>query len=221
MKKESSLLVIGNILILITIIITALQIVAFDRQYYYQEYEKYNIIEETNMNIEDLKNVTMVLLDYTEGKRNDLECWVSVNGNFGQFYNEKESIHMEDVRNLYLNALFFRNCALIIGLIIYGFNIKKREIFHSSLKKALEFLVLIIGFIVIYAIVDFSSFWLNFHYLFFTNELWLLNPATDNLILLFPEEFFADLLLRILLFCGVGITIYSFIIYLLGRKNES
>lgn len=46
---------------------------------------------------------------------------------------------------------------------------------------------------------DFNGFWTTFHQLFFTNDLWLLNPATDLMINLFPEAFFSHLVIRILL----------------------
>ena len=51
----------------------------------------------------------------------------------------------------------------------------------------------------IWILADFTGFWTTFHQLFFTNDLWLLNPATDRMINLFPEAFFSHLVIRILL----------------------
>ena len=36
-----------------------------------------------------------------------------------------------------------------------------------------------------------------FHHLFFDNDLWILDPAKDNLINLLPEGFFSDTAFRI------------------------
>jgi len=47
--------------------------------------------------------------------------------------------------------------------------------------------------------VDFTSFWVSFHHLFFTNDLWLLNPETDVLIMMVPQQFFSDLVARIII----------------------
>ena len=58
------------------------------------------------------------------------------------------------------------------------------------------------GFLIllgIWILADFTGFWTTFHQLFFTNDLWLLNPATDLMINLFPEAFFSHLVIRILL----------------------
>src|SRR3989337_2913922 len=42
------------------------------------------------------------------------------------------------------------------------------------------------------ALTDFSGAFLQFHYLAFSNDLWQLDPRTDNLIRMFPEGFFLD-----------------------------
>ena len=50
----------------------------------------------------------------------------------------------------------------------------------------------------IWAAVDFNSFWVSFHHVFFTNDLWLLDPASSRMIRMFQEEFFAAMVARIL-----------------------
>lgn len=54
--------------------------------------------------------------------------------------------------------------------------------------------------------VDFDAFWTTFHKIAFRNDLWLLNPATDLMINLFPAEFFSSLVFRI-----VGFFAFSFV----------
>ena len=41
-------------------------------------------------------------------------------------------------------------------------------------------------------LLDFSELFTRFHFVAFTNELWMLDPATDYLIMLFPEGFWYD-----------------------------
>jgi integral membrane protein (TIGR01906 family) len=38
-------------------------------------------------------------------------------------------------------------------------------------------------------LAGFSSAWEDFHRLMFSNDFWLLNPATDHLIQIFPPDF--------------------------------
>ncbi len=51
------------------------------------------------------------------------------------------------------------------------------------------------------ALLDFDRLFLQFHLVSFTNELWLLDPTKDYLIMLFPQGFWYDTALL----CG-GIT---------------
>jgi integral membrane protein (TIGR01906 family) len=68
--------------------------------------------------------------------------------------------------------------------------------------------ILLIGLLALGSMVDFEALFLQFHYLSFSNSLWLLDPATDRLIQLFPEGFFYDAALRIgLQTVGEGIII--------------
>ena len=44
---------------------------------------------------------------------------------------------------------------------------------------------------------DFTKYFVIFHHIFFDNDLWILNPATDMLINIVPEGFFMDTAARI------------------------
>src|SRR5581483_1488142 len=57
-----------------------------------------------------------------------------------------------------------------------------------------------IGLLGALAATDFSELFIQFHLLSFSNDLWLLDPRTDNLIRLFPQEYFLDAALRIVVF---------------------
>jgi len=70
----------------------------------------------------------------------------------------------------------------------------------------------------------FSAAFIRFHELFFSNDLWILNPATDKLIVLYPEQFFVDFVtavyvrsLLISLFLFLCITIIHMIYKRHGR----
>ncbi len=107
-------------------------------------------------------------------------------------YTEKEIIHLEDVKSL-INRFIFSFYFLIVFLLLlmlkYYKEIPKILIISSSLIIALS-LVLII--------LNFSSSFYNFHLIFFSNDLWLLDPET-TLIRLFPEIFFQSFLKEIFL----------------------
>ena len=59
---------------------------------------------------------------------------------------------------------------------------------------------IVLGIAVAMAVVistDFTKWFTVFHHIFFDNDLWILNPATDRLINIVPEPFFIDTALNI------------------------
>ena len=73
----------------------------------------------------------------------------------------------------------------------------------------------------IWALIDFDSLFLVFHHASFSNDLWKLDPSSDYLIMMFPEEFFMDAS-----FILVGSTILEALIcgaiaYVYLRRNNA
>ncbi|MCC7105778.1 MAG: DUF1461 domain-containing protein [Chloroflexi bacterium] len=50
---------------------------------------------------------------------------------------------------------------------------------------------------------DFTSLFIQFHQVMFRNDLWMLDPARDALLLLFPEGFWLGVTLRIAAMTGI------------------
>ncbi len=68
---------------------------------------------------------------------------------------------------------------------------------------------------------DFSALFTRFHLLLFDNDLWLLDPKTDIMINMFPEEFFNQLGIAIGVYAIVFVTVPAIaaIIYLVKSKK--
>ena len=58
-------------------------------------------------------------------------------------------------------------------------------------------LLIPLGAFALWAATDFDSAFTFFHHLLFTNDLWLLNPETDLLIRICPQEMFMQMGIRI------------------------
>ena len=52
-------------------------------------------------------------------------------------------------------------------------------------------------------LVDFSEAFVRFHEMAFSNDLWILDPRTDYLIMLYPEGFWLDATLRIAMLSAI------------------
>ena len=67
----------------------------------------------------------------------------------------------------------------------------------------------------------FDELFLQFHLISFANDLWMLNPATDYLIMMFPKVFWYDAAI----FCVITTAVLALILGGIGwmflRKNKS
>ncbi len=202
MRFEKLNAVMIGAVIWIVLVITSLQVIGFHPDFYREQYLHRGTAEEIGVSFNDLMSVTEVLLDYTAGARDNLDITVEVNGALQPFFNQREIDHMVDVRVLYHNVLLIRDVLglfLIINLIT-TFLLDKRLDAQRLLYGILGVTVVlgaILMAIGLYAILDFDAFWTQFHHVFFTNDLWLLDPRTDNLINLVPTGFFIDLIVTI------------------------
>ena len=178
-------------------------IVSFNESYFTKMYDKLEVAEIVKVDEETLSSVNHLLLDYIKGKEESLDYLVNIENETVEFFNEKEKEHMVDVQILYSNALMIRNVSLVLALLglltlFITTDYKNINLIHEVLGKVILSYVLILGTVAIVAILDFDFFWTSFHELVFTNDLWLLNPMTDRLIMMVPLEFFTGLVYRIL-----------------------
>lgn len=146
-------------------------------------------------------DVTEEMMAYLRGDREDLVVWTTVNGEKQEFFNDREKAHMVDVQNLFLGGLTLRFSAIIVlvislsGLIFTKGNWKR--ILPKSFLTGLGAFLVISGGLGVLCASDFNKYFFLFHEIFFDNDLWLLDPATDLMIRMLPEGFFFDMVIRI------------------------
>lgn len=190
--------------VIIAMLITSFQIAIYgdpDYRFYQKEYEKYQVTESLYMDMEDVMKVTSYMMDYLIGKEEVLSIETEVEGRTQDFFNEQDRLHMEDVKNLFLGGLKLRTVMLLLAAVLVLFLILTK----ADLKKMLTgayfaalgvFAILIAGLLVSFA-VDFTASFTVFHEIFFTNDLWMFDPAEDYMIRMLPEGFFYDMVMRI------------------------
>lgn len=220
MKKVFSNIaaVLAGLFIVISIFGEVLSFCCLDEEFFISEYEKMDTAEQMGMSHEELMASTNVLLDYLKDKRDDIKIEVTVNGEKVQMFDERETLHMVDVKALYQKAILVPRILGLLGIaIMAAFLIKRdRAKRHRALRNYHVGNAVFLGIIAIlgiYAIIDFSNFWTNFHLLFFDNDLWLLYPD-ERLIQMVPQQFFSDLVARIVgifvVFMGVPAAVCAF-----------
>lgn len=128
------------------------------------------------------------------------------------------SQHFKEVRDLFNLGIKLLIVAVFAALILI-YILWKNKININFLKySGLTLLTLpLISLLLIN--VDFTNAFTIFHKIMFNNDKWLLNPVTDPIINMMPEEFFAHCGLAIILLSAfVGFLLY-FIYRYINKKN--
>ena len=162
--------------------------------------EEMELASDIGVSKKDLNQSIRLLLDYLNDKRNDIKGHITWYGVSQETFNEKETSHMVDVKALYQNALKVAKMAFIIlGLVVLYFYLNDKTLMLAYLSKgfliAMFTFILMLVFFGFWILTDFTSFWTWFHTIFFSNQLWLLDPNTDFMICMLPETIFYKLVL--------------------------
>lgn len=208
--------------IIAILLITNFEIAMYsDFSVYEKEYEKYDVLSDLDMTMEDVMHVTREMMAYLRGDRDTLSVVTTVEGTEQDFFNEQDRFHMGEVRDLFIGGLNIRTGAAAVALICLVFLVvskaRLRKILARSYQIALGITGAAVLFIGIAAVVDFNAVFVQFHHIFFDNDLWLFDPAEDYMIRMLPEGLFADMVLRIGILFVAGLVVLLIASIVAGR----
>ena len=114
-------------------------------------------------------------------------------------YNERELRHMQDVKVVVRIVMWVWRVTTVLAL-ISGLALARESGTRSLLRVPLmigaTIVVLILAGLLFYLVLNFSSFFTNFHRVFFESGTWTFSYS-DTLIRLFPVRFWSDVALLI------------------------
>ena len=164
---------------------------------YNNGFEKYSISRISGITDSDLRQVSAELRGYFNSGDEPLSVRTNIFGVEQDLFNDREVAHMKDVKRLvwgiYILALA---SAVYLTLVVAAGFAKQRGRFLEPLAKQVAWgggltLLLLVIFGVA-ASAGFDSLFLKFHQLSFANDLWQLDPRTDYLVKIFPQNFWFD-----------------------------
>jgi len=181
------------------LLVTATTAFEFNSLWLYKNgFQKYNVSQTTGLAEAELDKAATGLVSYFNSDEEYISLTVVKDGRPFELFNQREVAHLKDVKGLI--RLNFR---LLLGTAIYvgayaGISLwwrRKRYwrrlawgvVGGSSIALGMM-LALGIGS----TVLDFGQLFTQFHLFAFTNELWMLDPTRDYLIMLFPEGFWYD-----------------------------
>lgn len=226
MKKLHYLFgIIASLAIIVVLLVTSFEFAAYSNfGWYEKEYIKYDVLSDLEMEMEDVMYVTEEMMDYLHGNREDLVVDTVVNGVEREFFNDREKMHMVDVLKMFQWGLSVRKMSAVIAIAALGLFAMTK----GSWKKMIpvSFMIGSGTFIGVVAIIggvfasNFNKYFIMFHHMFFDNDLWLLDPATDLMIRMLPEGFFFDMVIRIVVTFLIAMAIFFGSSFAMWKRNK-
>lgn len=189
---------------------------------YHHSFTTYGISQVTGITLQELDKAADGLIKYFNSGEKSIDVTVIKDGKSFTLFNEREVGHLEDVK-----SLFQLGYGVLLGTFLYGVFFILASVFWWKDRRNIGLgllwggglslaVMLALGITIA---VDFNGFFLRFHMLSFANDLWLLDPSHDYLIVMFPQGFWFDAALYIALAALAGAVITGLAGWLILRKN--
>jgi len=175
-------------------------------------FEKYSVGQTTGLAEVELEKAAKGLIGYFNSGEENINLSVVKDGQPFELFNQREVIHLKDVK-----GLIWLNYGVLLGTLIYalcyaGVSLcwRKRRYWRRLAWGVIGgggitlALMLALG---VGTLLGFDQLFLQFHLISFTNPFWLLDPTTDYLIMLFPQGFWFDVTLFCLLTTVFGVVV--------------
>ena len=168
-----------------------------DLSLYEYGFDRYRVESVTGIERADLVAVAREIRTYFNSSTEPLAVTTRVFGEERILFNEKEVIHMHDVKKLVRGVYWVGvgSAIFIVAFIAVGFYLQRRE-FSRTLARLGLFgagvtigLTLLVGLM---SLVSFNFLFTLFHELSFANDFWRLDPRRDFLVMMFPSGFWFD-----------------------------
>lgn len=207
----------------VVILLSSVEFVTFDLDFYNKQYEENHVVENTEIEKDELMHITGEMLDYLKGNRENLEIYGQVNGEKQLIFDERDQAHMVDVEKLFSRGLLLRNISLILLVVSFIYLAFYKREKRKTAKAVLYSAIFTIATFVILGVIvstDFSRYFDIFHYIFFDNDLWQLDPKKSILINLLPLGFFQSIVVKMLIYFLGSLVIAIFLSGWYLRKHN-
>ncbi len=171
---------------------------AFTSQaFYLYGFDRFHVSDDTGISPEELRSVARSFTGYFTSPDEFLGVEVSIAGLRRPLFNDRELVHMRDVKGLVQGVALVRNISLgwLAAYVLVGFALGHRKFLPSLMRHLRAAALVAIGGLLIagtLVVVAFPALFRLFHLISFQNPFWLLDPATDYLVRLFPSQFFFE-----------------------------
>ena len=174
-------------------------------------FDKYGVSQTTGLAESELEAAARGLISYFNSNEDSINLAVIKDNASFNLFNEREVAHMSDVKEL-----IRLDYGVALGTLIYilgyaAINLFQRKDWRQLARGTVGgsgltlVLMLALGSGIL---LNFDRLFWQFHLISFTNDLWLLDPSRDYLIMLFPGGFWYDAAI----FCALSTVVAAIIL---------
>ena len=196
---KTATMALGTLLLALFAAVSMFLNAACDGGLYYEIQTELNV--QPGVDGETMRELDMLLARYLKGDAAALDDT--------ELFNADEKAHMADVYDIFAALRVVKNGALacsvlILALIYYNrLRFTRRQLQAGAVLGAALFFLPITA-LAAWAALDFSAAFTWMHHTLFANELWLMDPRTDLMIRMLPEEFFIEIGIKLALRALLG-----------------
>ena len=201
-----TLTTITSLIFILIIISGSLNFIVRSSLIYDYNISTYSIEKRTSLSLEKIKEINLGIRTYFFNEKELLDI---------DIFSNKEILHMKDVKSV-MNFIFDISKILSIVFCILTFVLYSyfRVYIYKLTLYSLSLFLSILVFLGTSFLLFFQELFIIFHQIAFNNDLWILNPNEDYLLMMYPEDFFRDVAILIL----VTSFILNVIVYILFRS---
>ena len=176
---------------------------------YRNGFQRYHVAARSGISDTDLLVIGADLRRYFNTGAEPLAVRAPIYGIEQDVFNQREIAHMYDVKHLVRGTYWVAAGAglWILATLAWAFVARRNQWLRNASRLAIWGGAVTVGAVVgvgIVAIGSFEQLFLLFHQLSFANDLWMLDPRTDYLLILFPGGFWFDATMRVALTSILG-----------------
>lgn len=164
---------------------------------YHYAFDRYDAEARTGIARSELDRAARELVAYFKSDEPVVSIRVQHNGREVSLFNQRETAHLADVKDLFQMTFRVQEVALayvllyVVAAFVWAREVSARSLSRLFLAGA-GLTLAAIALVGLAALASFDALWEQFHVVIFPNDLWRLNPRTDHLIQMFPERFWLD-----------------------------
>lgn len=184
------------------LVLTNVRVATLAPGVYRYSFRQYDVARASGIDLAELDRAAEDITTYFHDGREFLDTSVVVNGQEQPLFSPREVLHMRDVKQLFRWVFDIHEAALAYIVVYIGAVVLWSG--EQSLRRLGRLAMLAGGFTAalltvgaLATLVGFDQLFLQFHMLSFANDFWQLDPARDHLIQMFPQGFWFDVTLAV------------------------